>query len=241
MANPDEHSVEWCLAALAAFGCPDVRRAEGTAEWERTRGGYRFSPDLVAGPLVGSGDPSDFYVDVFAPSGDQYVKPLAGNPRAAVTFVRSIAERDRLNLAELGDTFEQLLRPINQKLTKYSGSRGGTPMVGLGMYFRMTGNQYVGPIVAALQALVGLDGALGITHHLGPGVAGRLMRALLSPGQSSFILSLPIEQPLSFVLYLAEKVDGPRAVLIVNHNVVRDQHPYPDHPVVRWLRQVAAS
>jgi hypothetical protein len=64
------------------------------------------------------------------------------------------------------------------------------------------------------------------------------MRAVLSPGPSAFILTLPIEQPLGFVLYIAEKTDGPRAVLLVNKAVASREHPYRRHPVIHWLRKL---
>ena len=188
---------------------------------------------------MGAGDPSDFYVDVFEPTGDQYVKPLAGNPFAAVTLLRAIVENGTFNLDDLGDTGEQLVKPMNDKLKKYVGSRGNTPMFGLAMYFRMTGNQYVGPIFAALQALNTLDGAFGITAHLGREAKGRVVRSVLTPGQSAIVLTLPIEQPLAFVLYTVEKSDGPRVVVLVNHAVMRPDHPYVAHSVITWLRGLA--
>jgi hypothetical protein len=237
----DAISVGTSRAVLEALGCPDVRLGEGSDEWKGSRGSYPFTPDLVAGPLVGGGDRSDFYIDVFAPTGDQYVKPRAGNPLAALTLVRAVAENGTLNLTDFADTGEQLVKPMNDKLAKYVGSRANTPMFGLAMYFRMTGNQYVGPVIAALQALNTLDGAFGITAHLGHEAKDRVMRALLSPGQSSFVLTLPIEQPLSFVLYTAEKADGVRVVMLVNHAITRQDHPHAGHPVITWLRGMTTA
>ena len=66
-----EASEERCRQMLEALGCPGVRRGEGTDEWRSSQGSYTLTPDLVAGPLVGEGDPSDFYIDVFAPTGDR--------------------------------------------------------------------------------------------------------------------------------------------------------------------------
>jgi hypothetical protein len=233
----DETSVEVSRAVLEALGCPGIRRGEGSEEWKQTQGSYPFTPDLVAGPLVGGGHPSDFYIDVFEPSGDQYVKPLAGNPGAAVTMLRAIVENGSFDLAELGDTGEQLLKPMNDKLAKYVGSRAGTPMFGLAMYFTMTGNQKVGPIIAALQALNTLDVAFGITHHRGARVMGLIMRGVLSPGQSCLVVPLPIEQPLSLVLYTVRKLDGVRVVMLVNDAVRKAEHPFFGHPVIAWLRE----
>ena len=235
----DGPSIEWCRAVLASLGCPNVRRAEGTKEWASSRGVYPLTPDLVAGPLVGGGHASDFYIDVFEPTGDQYVKPQAGNPKAAATLMRAIVERSKFGLGDIDDKHEWLFGPMNKKLVKYVGSRGNTPMFGLGMYFRVTGNQYVGPIIASLAALNGLDRAFGITHHRGPAAMDKIMRGVMSPGNPAFIVTLPIEQPLAFVLYVAEKVDAPRVVLLVNEAVINPVHPYANHVVIAWLLQLA--
>jgi hypothetical protein len=232
----DEVSVSRDVDVLQSLGCPDVRRGEGSEEWANSKGAYRFTPDVIAGPLVGGGDPSDFYIDVFEPRGDQYVKPMAGNPHAASILLRAVAEQGAFNLADMKDTGEQLLKPMNDKIGKYVGSRANTPMFGLAMYFTMTGNQYVGRLIAALQATSVLDGAFGVTAHLGQEPKDRFMHDLLSPGQSLAVFGLPIEQPVSFVLYVAEKIDGPRILLLVNRAVQSRAHPFGDHDVIRWLR-----
>jgi hypothetical protein len=194
---------------------------------------------------VGGGDPSDFYVEVFAPQGDRFVNPLAGNPQAAVAVLRAVAERGSFNLGELGDTAEQLLKRMNEKLTKYVGFRDSTPMLGLAMYFTMTGNQKVGPVIAGYQAPTILDRAFGITHHLGQSAMDTIMREVMtgepSPGHSGVVLSLPIAQALSFVLYVARKTDRPRAVLLVNEAAADPAHKYASHPVIQWLRALTTS
>jgi hypothetical protein len=81
-----------CRAMLEHLGCPDVRQGQGSEEWKQTKGTYIKTPDLVAGPLVGNGHESDFYIDVFEPSGDPYVKPLAGK---GVTSLPSSVYRTR--------------------------------------------------------------------------------------------------------------------------------------------------
>lgn len=222
---------------LHALGCPGVRRAEGTDEWQKSRGSYPLTPDLVAGPLVGGGDPSDFYIDVFAPTGDQFVKPQAGNPDAARAFRRTVAERGSIRLDQI-DGHEQLYATMNKKLAKYAGSRPSSPMLGLAMHFLMTGNQYVGPVLAGIEAPIALDRAFGIMEHLGRGAMTTVMKTLLSPGESAVILSLPIKQPLSFVLYMAEKIDGVRGIMLVNDAALNPQHAYPHHPVIQWLREM---
>jgi hypothetical protein len=131
---------------------------------------------------------------------------------------------------------------LNKKLAKYAGNRGNTPMLGLALYFQYTGNQYVGPILAALDSLKALDRALGIAKYLGAATIDRLHQSLMSPfspEDSATVLTLPIEQPLSMVLWVAGKTDGPRVILIVNMAVLGDAHPFASHPVITWLREWA--
>ena len=235
----DRFSVETARAVLEALHCPDVRRAEGTDEWRESQGSFRLSPDLVAGPLLGAGSAADFYIDVFEPSGDAYVKPKAGNPKAATILHRAVLERGSFNVRDFGDNHEHFYGPMNKKLIKYAGSRDCSPMLGLVMYFKMTGDQYVGPVVAGLDAVIALDRAFGITHHLGEAAMDQVLRGVISPGEKSFVLSLPIEQPLAFVLYVADKRDGVRVLLLVNHATTSAQHPFATHSVIQWLRDLA--
>jgi len=140
----ERHIVGRIATKLSKFGCPDVRGAEGTAEWTRTRGSYMKSPDLIAGPLIGDGAPEDFLIDVFSPRGEQYVNPLAGAPQTAAAFKKILDERGSFSLADLGNEYDPFLGPINKKLAKYSDARGGSPMVGLAMYFCITPDDFVG-------------------------------------------------------------------------------------------------
>jgi len=75
----EDLSIEATINVLRVLGCPNPRRGEGSDEWERSKGSFRFTPDLIAGRLVGGGSATDFYIDVFQPTGDQYVKPRAGS------------------------------------------------------------------------------------------------------------------------------------------------------------------
>jgi hypothetical protein len=233
----DARSVETIRAVLEALGCPSPRRAEGTDEWRASAGTYTFTPDLIAGPLVGGGDRSDFYVDVFEPSGDQFIKLKAGNPHAASLIHRARAQRGQFRMSDLQESGDHIVKTMNDKLKKYVCSRGGsTPMFGLGMYFQMTGNQYAGPIFAAFKALDVIDGAFGLTEHHGQATKDRLVGAVMSPGESSFVVTMPIHYPLAFVLYVVDKVDGVRVIMLVNHDVATQRHEFSDHEVIRWLR-----
>jgi hypothetical protein len=230
-------------AKLRQLGCPDVRRAEGTEEWRRTQGAFRFTPDLVAGPLRGGGDPRDFYIDVFSPTGEQFVNAKAGAPKAATVFRQAVEGRGSFSFGELGGEFEPFLGPINKKLGNYSTSRNGSPMVGIGMYFCLSGNSFVGPILAFFNMLRALDAALGLTA----GPQGADMRAaldqVLGPGNTASIIVHPLPVQVSFLMVHADKLARDNAsektVFIINSGVVHEEFDLREHPVVAWLRSLA--
>jgi hypothetical protein len=108
-------------------------------------------------------------------------------------------------------------------------------MLGLVMYFVMTGDQYVGPVLSGLTAPLTLDRVFGITQQLGDKAMGRVMKDLLSPGQSFVGLAVPMKHPLSFAMTISIKPDGPRVVLVTNKAVADPAHPHAGHPVIQWL------
>lgn len=181
----EEKSLRHALAVLSRLGCPDVRRAQGTEEWERTKGAFKWTPDLVAGPIIGNGHERDFYIDVFQPKGDQYVKPLAGNPQAAAVFTKAFSEHGQFTLAELGTDFGSFYGPINKKLERYSVTRSHSIMLGVIMYFHVSGNAYVGPVLAYWHSLFALDAAFGIERHCGKGTEGSTAQALQAAGRET--------------------------------------------------------
>jgi hypothetical protein len=61
------------------------------------------------------------------------------------------------------------------------------------------------------------------------------MKQLLSPGQSCAVLHVPMQHPLSFVMTIVRKTDGPRVVLVINKAVTDPAHPHASHPVIQWL------
>jgi hypothetical protein len=153
-------------------------------------------------------------------------------------MLQVVAEKGSISLGDLGDKGEQLIKTMNDKINKYVGSRASTPMFGLAMFFVMTGHQYIGPIIAGLRAMDTLDAVFGLTERFGKERIDQLVHASLSPGQKLSVFSLPIEHPLSFVLHVTEKVDGPRVVLFVNNSVASSSHAFFGHPVIRWLREL---
>lgn len=238
----EEDILKRVASVLSGLGCPNVRRGEGSAEWEGVCGSYPKTPDLVAGPLLGNGAPEDFLIDVVSPSGDQYVKPIAGAPGAARTLERAIAARGSFSVRDLGREYGPILDPLNKKLEKYSGTRGGTPMLGLAMYFCISGEAYVGPILAHMHAHAAIDDAFGLTS--GPD-SGHVVAALdrsFGPGNTSTVLFADLKAQLAFLLVHADKLlDGTwyaKSLLLVNAGVVRDEFAWRDHPVVRWLQEL---
>ena len=160
---PEPNIIERIGAKLTQLGCPDVRPAEGTPEWNRVRGPFAWTPDLMAGPIAGNGAPEDFLIDVFSPKGEQFVNVRAGSPTAAAALKKVVEQRGSFSIADLGRRYEPFYGPINKKIAKYSTSRNGSPMLGLAMYFCLAGNSFVGPILAHMHSLAALDDAFGLT------------------------------------------------------------------------------
>lgn len=235
----DAYGVGRVQDVLHLLGCPDVRPAQGTAEWKQVQGSFASTPDLAAGPLVGGG--GDFMIDVFEPSGDPYVKERAGNPNAAQTFRDAVEKRGSFTLGDLGDNYEHFYGPLTKKVQRYGLSRDASPMLGVAMYFSCNRERSGGVVLGHVDALRALDRAFGIDHHLGPGHLDRCVMEVCSPGDYLQICTLPISQPLSFLLYLADKAEGQKMVFLVSASVLLAEHPFRDHPVIRWLGQVAAG
>lgn len=236
----DAYGVGRVQLALQRLGCPDVRPAQGTDEWRRAQGPFLATPDLVAGPLVGHGAPADFLIDVFEPSGEPYVKKRAGNEQAARTFKDAVDARGTFNLGDLGENYEHFYGPLTKKIERYAVSRHASPMLGVAMYFSCL-EQAGGVILGHLDAIRALDRAFGIEHHLGEGQVEHCMAEVCSPGDCALLLSMPMSQPLSFVLYVADKAVGQKMILLMNDVVARQAHPFYAHPVIGWLRRLAAA
>jgi hypothetical protein len=60
----DYEAVENSISFLTAACCPQVRRAQNSDEFKSKMHANAPTPDLIAGPLNGFGDPRDFYIDV---------------------------------------------------------------------------------------------------------------------------------------------------------------------------------
>ena len=230
---------------LIQFGCPEVRPAEGTREWEHVRGSFAKSPDLMAGPIVGNGAPQDFFIDVFSPKGEQFVNDRAGAPGAAAAFNKMYKRHGSFSIADLGREYEPFYGPINKKLAKYSATRGGSPMVGLAMYFCLAGDSFVGPILAHMHALAAVADAFGLTSKDNPRAAEmtKALNTMFVDGDSLAIVVHALKVPLAFLMIHADRfVDGnvnEKSLLIINGGVVHDEFVWRQNPVVHWLRALA--
>lgn len=231
------------MRKLNQIGCPNVRSAERSPEWESTKGSYTKTPDLIAGPLLGNGAPEDFFIDAFAPTGDQYAKPVAGAPAAAALVKKAIAECGTFSVRDLGREYEPFYGPINKKLKKYSGSRNGSPMLGLVMYFCISSGAYAGPIFALMHALAALDEAFGLTQVPEPEKTVDTMNTMLGPGHTLAIIVHQFPVQLSFLMLYADKIideiNHEKVLLLINSGVVHKDFGWSQHPVVRWLHSLA--
>lgn len=160
----DEVSVETSRNVLEALGCPDARLGEGSDEWGRSKGRTGSRRTSSQDPLSAAEVHPLLCRRVRAKRRSVREPPrrqCVGRTHA----VGAVAENRTVNIDDFGDTGEQLVKPMNDKLRKYVGARKSTPMFGLAMYFTMTGDQYVGPIIAGIQALNTLDRIFGIEAH----------------------------------------------------------------------------
>lgn len=242
----EEISIRRTLLILRLLCCPNARRAEGTPEWDQIKGSYTLSPDLVAGLLRGNGDPSDFFIDIVQPTGDQYFKELAGSPQAARLVASALNQKSdpfSFKLEDLGNTANNFLGPLNRKILKYSGSRLGTAMLGLAMYFAPSDGAYGGPVLAHLDSLRWLDSAFGLSHHLGAETPTILLEGILdSSAPFTSILSLPMSIPFSFLLWIADKSETfPKVVLIINDGITHKDYEFCEHSVIKWLRRLVET
>ena len=114
-------------------------------------------------------------------------------------------------------------------------------MLGVAMYFACFDNQYVGPIVAHLDALRALDRAFGLEKQLGTPQMDNVLRLVCSEDDTVQILVVTFPQPLAFLLYLTDKTSGPKIVLLLNASVTSPLHPFPNHDVIQWARLVATG
>jgi len=180
-------------------------------------------------------------IDVFEPSGDPYIKAEAGNAQAAQTFKDAVDERGSFTLGDLGENYDHLYGPLTKKIQRYGLSRSASPMLGVAMYFSCRYERGGGVVLGHLDALRALDRAFGIEHHCGEGQLERCMTEVCAPGDCAQILTLPVSQPLSFVLYLADKTEGQKMILLVNDSVLLRTHPFHDHQVIKWLSWMATG
>ena len=85
------------------------------------------TPDLIAGPLHGFGDPRDFYIDVQSPSSDYLVKPGAipeETAQARALFAESM-RTSIFRFSALDDSYVRrfLLSQLETKIRRYGGAR----------------------------------------------------------------------------------------------------------------------
>ena len=230
---------------LTELGCPNVRPAEGSEEWNQICGSYTKTPDLAAGPLYGNGSPQDFLIDVFSPKGDQYFKTQAGAPSAAATVKKAMNTNGSFSPRDLGSEYGPFLNPLNAKVAKYSGTRNNTPMLGLVMYFCITNNDYAGPLLAHMHSHTAIDDAFALTSGSSCKQIVAALNRSFGPGDTETIIIANLRTSLSFLMIHADKeLNGEwnkKTLLLVNSEVTRSEFTYKNHPVIKWLSNLAAN
>src|SRR5216684_7638559 len=151
-AEPDSEAVENTVLLLNSAGCPKARRGQGTDEFSaKMRPGHR-TPDIVAGPLHGFGNPNDFYIDVQSPTGDYLIKDEVGAKRALELYEDAL-RTGVFKFPELDTGYLKrvLITPIEKKIEKYARSRSSA-LYGHVLYFDLVdGPAHLG--IAALDHL----------------------------------------------------------------------------------------
>lgn len=190
------------------------------------------------------GLPEDFFIDVFSPTGDQYVEPRAGAPEAAAAFKKLAEARGTFTVSDLGQEYAPFLGPVAKKIEKYSATRRGSPMLGLVMYFCIAGDSFVGPALAYLHALAAIDDAFGLTQ--GPNVAemkGALVDNMFGKEDAVSLIVHDISMQLAFLMIHADRlIDGKyreKTLLLINAGVVHSDFAWSGHQAIEWLRALA--
>jgi hypothetical protein len=140
-----------------------VRRGQGSSEFSANVRPGQKTPDIVAGTVLGSEKPSDFYIDVQSPSGDYLVKAELKAVRARELY--DTARRTGVfKFPELDTDYFQrvLIAPLEKKIEKYARSRQSS-LYGHILYFAvLDGPDHLG--VAALDHL-SVAGAIVAERH----------------------------------------------------------------------------
>jgi hypothetical protein len=237
------------LEFLKQFGCPNPQLVDDSKEWEDTKGDYPLTPDLVAGPLKGNGDPGDFYIEVHRPTNEQYTNPHTDYPQpyGLVQAMREQAKQHGGGLLEFGQlgASEAYLNKVDEKL-KYGTSRG-SPLVGIVSYFGVDDDvakgedSALGSLIGHVHALQTLILVLAVEKYRPVEDVRRVRHACEQPGAviASFGFPFPDSRmPLTFILWMADKGPGnDKRVLIINERVIHEGSPWLWSPVARWLHR----
>lgn len=223
------------------FDCPDPRLAQGSPEWREAQGSYSRTPDLIAGPILGGGNPRDFLIDVWEPEGQSFLKEAGSNPDAARTVASALKTNGTFTMEDLAGNFDAFLNPLNKKLRSYSGERNGSVMCGFVTYFNLQRDGGdLGKVLAYHQSIYGIDRTFGLTHILGEEVTQGLIRSSMTQEPPIAMLHFPFPDAcrMAFFLWCADVDRLPTAILLVNNGVTHRDFEWRDHPVIRWLTRL---
>jgi hypothetical protein len=234
-------SLNRTIQVLTGLGCPRVRPAEGSKEWEQKRASFSYSPDLIAGPMHGNGHQLDFFIDVFHPRGIQYTNPKAGNPAAVQVLQKAVSEHGSFSFRDLGEP-EQILEPVKKKIKKYSLARN-SHMTGLVIYHQlMNSGGYVGAVLAHHHTIDMFDRYFGLTRYCGKKAVDDMADLLFMPCNSWQTFVLPFKVPLSFIMSITDIYEANRpttkVVMLINCDIVSPHFEAAEHEVVSWLRSI---
>jgi hypothetical protein len=233
----DYEAVENSIAFLTAAGCPQVRRAQHSDEFKSKMHAGAPTPDLIAGPLHGFGDPRDFYIDVQSPSSDYLVKPGArpeetAHPRAlfAECLRTGVFRFPALDVAYVP---RFLMSQLEAKVDKYARARKSL-LYGHVFYYDASPGTDPKHEVGAIDCLQAF-GAM-VLQDYGEEAARSMLIAADQPAALARQINWP-HLPVAFLaLIIIRGAENYSFVLLRNRPICGD-HPFKDHPVVDWLKR----
>jgi hypothetical protein len=247
----DAVSVAAAMKRLQMLGCPSVRQCEGDPVMRQlvASGSFKRTPDLVAGPIVGGGLATDFYIDVQELYGELLFNPNAAGGSSPPLFITAPHQSTgELRADDLPKShFGGYASPIEKKLHKYSAERNGSPLVGLVVHLDLShlvdggeaGPEDLRKWATQLDYVRFLNDYFDLAEH-NDKFYPAMTNFLVDPEITSLLfLRFRPERRLTFLCFSLQRPWGGNlsALMLVNERVLDDMPDLRSHPVVEWLWQ----
>jgi hypothetical protein len=233
----DGPAIEDAIKILTALGCPDVRRAQGNPDFMSVLGPNKLTPDITTGPVAGFEDRHDFYIDLQQPSGEYFDREKVGVADAHEMWKAAQEGTKRLVLHDLDpERFKKvLIPPIEAKLAKYVGMRG-SPLFGHVNYFGGPDALDLKSIATFFDYMLAVGGMVAVDHGVTDGQ--RVIDRTVPAETNVQVRTVKWKTSISFLATVMRAPTHAAVVILVNENL-REPSEFSDHPVVRWLLDIA--